>query len=567
MSSSLRPTILLFALGVLCARAVAQFGAQYQYFAADPMALDLRDMDGDGAPDMVVSSRDGVDVMRNTGGPGLFAPPTPVVYLEVLSWAVDVDNDLLPELIGSQPDVPGVRMYRNQGGLTFGEATTLHPAMRVMELKSADVDHDGDQDLVFITGTEHIGVMYNVDANGQFSIPSFLGVPVPGAEHIDLVDVNGDDAIDAVFSSRVSGSTYACLNVQGTLDSPVPMSAAGTGVVRDLDNDGLADVLLVNEENGTVFWQRNLGVGAMGEAQVLDASFIGANRIRACDVDADGDMDVLASSNFTQEIAWFENLDGLGHFGIRQTVAYSMPGINGIVNSDVDNDGDEDVFVSSVDLDKIFWYTNLTNATGAVMGRVFNDINGDGIFNGNDHGLANIRVVCSDLGSTYSNASGMYWYNVQNTDYALGLPPVSGWHNTTPDYYEIQVPENGASQFNDFGLQANAAVSALDPLLTSSPTRCNEDVIYWATVTNTGNQVSDVHLMLTLDAYSQFQGAVPSPTETIGDAVIWVFPGVQPTHQRSVRLMVTMPGTDMMGEPMTDHLDAVAMLNGNVLST
>lgn len=564
MFQSLRRVPLALLVGCTLS-AQAQFGAQYQYFLADPLTLEIADLDGDGARDMLASGRDVVRILRQTGAPGLFGSVQMPGIMESLVWAVDLDNDLLPELIGAQPEVPGLRIYRNNGALTFGPAEVLHPQLQVLELKAGDLDHDGDLDLVVLTASGHLVVLYNADAAGQFSPPSFLG-QVVGAESLDLVDVDGDNSLDAVFFSRTTNSTYACLNYQGTIDSPMQLTNAGTGMVRDLNNDGVADVLLVNTGEGTVLWQRS-DDGGLGQAIVLDASFLGASRAKASDVDGDGDMDVVASSSFTQEVVWFENIDGQGTFGPRQTVAYQMPGVTALLTVDVDNDGDEDVFVASADLDKVFWFANLSNATGAVMGRVFNDINGDGIFNGNDHGLANVRVLCSDLGSTYTNASGMYWFNVMHTHYALALPPQAGWQNTTPSYYEVQVPENGASQFNDFGLRAGDPVSDLEPVLVSGPTRCNENVIYWATVSNKGNTVSDVHLMLSLDEYLQFQGAVPSPTEVIGDAVIWVFPNVQPTHQRSVRLMVGMPDHELMGDTLVDHLDAVAMSGGQVLST
>ncbi|MBL7984519.1 MAG: VCBS repeat-containing protein, partial [Flavobacteriales bacterium] len=425
----------------------------------------------------------------------------------------------------------------------------------------ADLDGDGDQDVFFVLATGSLQVCFNTDGYGNYSLPMEAASMVQMA-HANALDVDGDGRLDLTFSSLVVNQVGVCRGDDGWFFPQEQLTTAGLGKMMDVDNDGFADALLANTAGGQVAWQRNIGgdEGLLAPV-VLDPAFDSPAYITASDLDGDGDRDVIVTSNNLSEVAWFENTDGQGSFGPHGTVSFGIP-VSAIAAGDVDHDGDEDLFVASGDLNKVIWYANVTNTTGGIMGRVFNDINGDGIFNGNDHGLVNMRVECGDIGATYTNASGYYWFNAVPAGYTVTKPAEDLWSFTTTDNYQVIVPAVGSSQHNDFGLQANMVISELAPTIGSAPLRCGTSIAYWASVINQGNQVCDVELSLDLDNLSSFIGADPAPASVQNGVATWVFPHVQPTHVRQVQLVVHLPGSDHVGETLHDVLNATAILNG-----
>ncbi len=537
-----------------------QFHAEFQYFVQGPTTMALQDMDADGRPDLLLTTRQGMVVHPNTGVDGLFDPQLILANGEIQSWAADVDNDGLPEIFGSVPDLPGIRMYRNQGAFHFQAVDLLSNTLNPTDMVAADLDLDGDIDLTFTTSSGAVVVFYNSNSIGGFS-PAYTVAQLNGAKAPQVADVDHDGWPDLVFSSPTAGQVRTCLNQSGTFDSSLLLSDQGRAVARDLDNDGKSDLLVAS--GGTVSWRRNMSpTSLLADASNLATGFTGASVIAVSDLDNDGDLDAVVASTVTGDIAWYPNLDGQGLFGERQVIAYDIPGVNNIVASDADGDGDQDLFVASTTLDKVFWFSNMLVSEGTLLGRVFNDINGDGVFNGNDHGLVNIRVEASDMGATYTNASGMYWYEAVAGPYLVWLPPVDGWTLTTAGSHMVEVPGTGTSSNNDFGLTATAPSTSLQVNVTSQPTRCNEEVQYWLRVYNNGTTVCDVQLALDLNPTSAY---VSSSIEHDGsgiDPVRWTLQGLQPNQERNILVTVLMPGSGQMGATLTDHLVATALVAG-----
>ena len=80
--------------------------------------------------------------------------------------------------------------------------------------------------------------------------------------------------------------------------------------------------------------------------------------IYAIDLDSDGDIDVLLASMHDNKIAWFKN-DGATDPSFTAYTITSDANVAGAVFAiDVDGDGDIDVLSSSQSDDKIAWYEN-----------------------------------------------------------------------------------------------------------------------------------------------------------------------------------------------------------------
>jgi VCBS repeat protein/type IX secretion system substrate protein len=134
----------------------------------------------------------------------------------------------------------------------------------------------------------------------------------------------------------------------------------------DLDGDGDIDVLSSSQIQ--ISWYENInGEGDFGE-QILIAQNLDelGSSVSASDIDGDGDLDVLStfidgssSQSGESRVVWNENLDGLGNFGPQRIISLNAYRPTDSEAADFDGDGDMDVLSISRGDDKVAWYRNL----------------------------------------------------------------------------------------------------------------------------------------------------------------------------------------------------------------
>jgi hypothetical protein len=113
---------------------------------------------------------------------------------------------------------------------------------------------------------------------------------------------------------------------------------------------------------------------AFVESAIECCSALGASSVYAADLDGDGDLDVLSASSDDDRVAWYENIDGAGHFGEqRAVITTAAAGAQSVYAADLDGDGDVDVLSAFGD-GKIAWYEN----------RLIGDSTDDGVFDSSD---------------------------------------------------------------------------------------------------------------------------------------------------------------------------------------
>ncbi|WP_452231736.1 FG-GAP-like repeat-containing protein [Lacinutrix sp. MEBiC02595] len=138
--------------------------------------------------------------------------------------------------------------------------------------------------------------------------------------------------------------------------------------IADIDSDGDLDILTASFQGENVYkiaWNENLdnnGVfGVQKNIFTIEISTSSLVDAQAKDIDNDGDIDILFSygnggDSFT--VAWFDNVDGLGTFSEEQLIGTSD--ITDIVALDIDNDGDLDVTGNINNSLTRVWYENTT---------------------------------------------------------------------------------------------------------------------------------------------------------------------------------------------------------------
>lgn len=553
-------TLTALVLGLALPTAIfAQFGPETFQFSEGPCSIDLVDVDDDGDLDLLTAGREGAVLRTNTDGQGTWSGPVLIDPLVLMARAVDVNGDGAVDLVAGLQFGGGIRWYPNIGGALFGQPVTLTSSYSTVQLEHADLDGDGDQDLLLLSETGNIHWSIN-DGQGQFG-PLTL-VAAGAGRSLQANDQDGDGDLDILWSSAIAGQFTMAHNLGGgTFATPVALVSGDIGGAGDLDGDGHADVVSASALSGMA-WQRNTtGSGSLGSPSPIETAYTEFEALLLADLDADGDQDVVMCDADLDEVVWYENTDGQGAFGPRQVIAVAMPGVTALTAGDVNGDGDAEVFVASATLNRISTYENLAYATGRVLGRVFNDINGDGLFNGTDHGMNGFRVDLDGVGSVYTNHSGMYWMDVPTGNIVVSMASDPLWTPTTPTSRTASVANTVVAVHTDFGFVADGNVHSLVPQLTSGAMRCNEEVRYWVNVRNAGNRTCDIEVALDLDDLSTLGMTLPSATVQSGVAH-WTFQNVQPSHQRSIELNVLLPGPTHLGETLHDLLTVSSVVNG-----
>ena len=161
----------------------------------------------------------------------------------------------------------------------------------------------------------------------------------------------------------------------------------------DIDNDGDNDILAASYyDNEVTLWRNDGGTPVLFTKQIIDDNLNGALYIYAADIDDDGNIDVIASEVDAGEIAWWQNDGNNPITWTKQTIAVGFTTAHGVFACDIDDDGHTDILGTSEGLDKISWWENSgTNPivwTEYVIGENFDgtqsvyaiDIDGDNDF-------------------------------------------------------------------------------------------------------------------------------------------------------------------------------------------
>lgn len=278
----------------------------------------------------------------------------------------------IPQSVYNDSEIPdpseGVVILLNDGDGTFTISDYLSYEENLLAIVSADFDGDGDLDLVTANNSsDDLTVLLN-DGSGDFTVTSQFEAALP--EKLAPADFDNDGDVDLaviVYDTTESGTPQGKFGVQifsndgngeFMLGAFVPtdtpeFTAVADFTVADFDGDNDMDII-AGSGNGDTIYSVMMNDGN-GDFQATEFSILSADpenspafdRITSGDIDNDGDVDVVATIDGTQEISLLTLVnDGTGLFTLGQTFYSEYPGP--VVASDFDDDGDIDIITSSV---------------------------------------------------------------------------------------------------------------------------------------------------------------------------------------------------------------------------
>jgi hypothetical protein len=130
-------------------------------------------------------------------------------------------------------------------------------------------------------------------------------------------------------------------------------------VALDIDGDSIPDVAGAAIYANCITWWQNDGQQPINwTEQTVATGFAGACDVYPCDVDGDGDIDIIGCAWNGQEVAWWSNDGGSPITWTGQTIDNTFTDAHEVFAADMDDDEDIDVLGASADLDEIAWFEN-----------------------------------------------------------------------------------------------------------------------------------------------------------------------------------------------------------------
>ncbi|HEY6548166.1 MAG TPA: FG-GAP-like repeat-containing protein, partial [Vicinamibacteria bacterium] len=308
----------------------------------------LLDADGDGRLDLVLPSGAGTRLLRNEGG--RFADASAAFGLAgrkgQAAIGADLDNDGKADLLLLQP----LALLKNEGG-TFKEpaaATGLPKESRAAAAALADLDHDGDLDVVL---GDPEGVRYlrsggdltfadlTADTRLTGSASAFVATDFDNRRDLDLV-VSRADGPPSLFKNRRDGSFE---DVAADLGLAAGVTASPAVAAGDVNKDGFTDFFFGGPKTARLALSDGRGRFEAAAAPSL-AEAEGGRAALFLDVDDDGLLDLVVAGEFG--LRAYRNM---GRDFKRLEIGAATGPLASLLAADLDEDGDVDLVASTPD--------------------------------------------------------------------------------------------------------------------------------------------------------------------------------------------------------------------------
>ncbi len=291
---------------------------------------------------------------------------SPANYV-LCAHAADLDGDGdLDIVVGTGERDDAIAWYENLGqGAFSGQRVISTEVDHPRALDTADFDLDGDLDIVSASRYDNKIAWYE-NLGGSFAAQRVVTTAAYRTETVQAADLDGDGLPDIVWGSRAYQASVAWhQNIDGVDFSEQRVVATGVnghmGVrAGDMDNDGDLDLVWASRDADAVAWQENNGEGEFGEHQRIGGT--AGHEVHLEDLDLDGDLDFVANApgddDGNTRSVWYENA-GQGEFVMQQLANDGPKRRRAYCSADLDGDGDRDVCSTSYDDDTTAWYENL----------------------------------------------------------------------------------------------------------------------------------------------------------------------------------------------------------------
>jgi FG-GAP-like repeat/Abnormal spindle-like microcephaly-assoc'd, ASPM-SPD-2-Hydin len=320
----------------------------------NPQSVVAGDFNGDGNPDLAVTSSSGVSILLGNGSGSFQAPVTYPYGAGQQPYAIlaaDFNGDGKLDLAFSltlRTSVIAVSLGNGDG--TFGPPAEFAVGLFPVALAAGDLNGDGRLDLAVADGLG--GQVSILLGNGDGTFQTFQEYPVSAYSYgVAIGDFNADGNLDlGVASNSGKSGAYVLLgNGDGTFQSAVGYgvgSFAREIVTADVNFDGNLDLTVVNNSGNSLSVLLGNGDGTF-QKQVTYPVPAGSDpsSVAAVDFNGDGKLDLAASNSVSNSVSVLLG-NGDGTFQKQSQFATGTePYVLGV--ADFNNDGLMDIVTSN----------------------------------------------------------------------------------------------------------------------------------------------------------------------------------------------------------------------------
>ena len=314
------------------------------------------DFEKDGYPDLAIGEwyRNDIYKLTNTGKQDFNIEQN---YLSRISRLrnIDLDNDNIAEIA-----------FLSDGNLYWLDPNDFSSMQLLFDdpvrnFFVADLNSDGSDDLLLVLER----ALYWAENTGSGSFSKAVPIYESASGHLSLCVFDSDNDSDLDIMAFTVDKKMVFLENQGyqNFSSKIlPIEAYyhnNTLIAKDLNNDGLADLVLESKSRDNFGWIKNMGNNEFGFQLITGSQ---ANlRISAVDFDNDGWQDLVYRRS--KSVLW-RRQSAPEVFDTEEVLFVSETFIHNLEILDLDSDGDLDLLTTAEE--NLFTYLNTNNVKSFV---------------------------------------------------------------------------------------------------------------------------------------------------------------------------------------------------------